>query len=242
LFPAEFFLRQVYMCTAQAATDVVLFEVSFVRFWEVVELHRLEAAFSQQEQEPAEQASLAKDSTHHLVRKFSANLNKNSKMSMMMRLGSKRGMDLLEERLCILPDSWCAHWWALASVLCIGYIALTVPYFVAFRHANLAVAVCDGLLCAFFAADMYLRLQYFAVEEDGDLVRAQEEFSSIYLDSHLKWDLISVLPVALIALGTPPPSLHTHTHRLHNFRSATACLDSVVHILLRDNDCWLVLH
>jgi hypothetical protein len=165
-----------------------------------VELHRLEAVFAHQQQQGAEE--LNKDSTHQLVSKFSANLgNKNSKMSHMMRMESKRDLSLLEEQKCFLPDSWVHHGWAIASLLCIGYIALTVPYCVAFRHISVAVVVCDALLCAFFTADMYLRLRYFAVMEDGELVSCQEQFSGIYQEDKLKWDLVSALPIALVVLG-----------------------------------------
>lgn len=206
----EFFLRQIYKCTAQASSDVVLFELSFAAFWAVVEVHRLEESFSGQcQQQQRDEDQLTKDSTHQLVKKFSSNLgNKNSKMSMMMSVSSSyRGQVFQEEHTCVLPDSWIHHCWSMASIVCIVYLSLSVPFFIAFRSRQLtvtaavAVVVCDALLCVFFSVDMYLRLRYFAVLEEGELVRNQKQFSSIYLEDQLKWDLVSTLPIGLVVLG-----------------------------------------
>lgn len=209
LLSTEFFLRQIYKCTAQAASDATLFEVSFVHFWEVVERHRLEDTFTQQLQMQGAWGGgvgvgdeLVRDSTSQLVEKFHKNLNKNSKMSQMMRVSSLHRLGLADDdHYVVLPDSVFHHCWAMASIGCIAYIALTVPYFVAFRNMNMAIAVCDALLCVFFGADMFLRLRHFAVLEDGALLRNREHFGSLYWDFSLKWDLVSTLPIALILLG-----------------------------------------
>lgn len=179
---------------------MIAFEVKFTSFWEVVELHRLDEVFSLLEQ--AGETSLVRSSTQHLVSKFSSNLNKNAKMSMMMKLSSKRGLVQMDERPCILPDSWFSHIWSMLSILLICYIALTVPYFAAFGNsATLAIAVIDVLLFVFFSVDIFLRLRYFAVLEEGEIVRLREHFSAIYMETRLKWDLISTVPFALIIFG-----------------------------------------
>lgn len=200
----------MYRCTAQAASDVSLFEVSFSQFWEVMELHRLEDAFMLQLDNATEGGVdvLAKDSTHHLVNKFHSNLNKNSKMSHMMSMNPNLSKLYADEGLVILPDSWFYLWWSLASLLCICYLAFTVPFCVAFSEVSLAVVVCDALMCAFFSTDIWLRLHCFAVVDEGELVRQQEHISAIYQETLLRWDLLSTLPIALVVLGEQRETLH----------------------------------
>ena len=190
------------MCTAQASSDVALFALTFPDFWEIVEHHRQEDTFLRMQQtEVGISGSLTKDSTHQLVQKFSSNLNKNSKMSQMMRMSSVKGLKICPESYYIPPDSWLQNIWSIASILFIVYISLTVPYLLAFREVVLTIAVMDSILFAFYAVDMFFRVRLFAIELDGEILVDRNDFSSVYFSEKFKWDLCSTFPIALIVLG-----------------------------------------
>ena len=189
----EFFLRQTYDLTAQASTDVLLFEVSYNDFWEVVELHSQEDMLVQEKGDEGE--ALEKNSTRKIVEKFKTNMAKNSKMSLRMRTNSKTFQDV---HVCIKPNSWTSRSWTLASLFFITYISLTVPFYIAFRNGDIAIAICDCILFVFLAVDLYLRLRWFAVLEEGELITDYAHFSVLYRDRYLKVDILSLLPIAPI--------------------------------------------
>lgn len=195
----EFFYQCCYSCGAQVgseASTVMLYELTYESFIRLAETHNLLSSFATQLY--SLHRKTVKSSTEAVVLKLKENL-KNSKMTKMVYFDAS---PTNSHPLVILPNSYFAKMWMFLSVVLIAYIALTVPYYIAFNQINYSIAILDSIVFTFFTIEIYLKLRYFAAESNGVLVTIPSQFSSLYMRSGLRWDLITILPVALLVYGT----------------------------------------
>ena len=187
---SEFFFQSYYSCAAQASADVVCLELKFSDFWRLVCAHHLESSYSSQLQ--LSQAAFNKSSTANLVKTLKSNL-KNSKMTKMLVMPS---VAVSKSRI-IYPNSLFAKLWTLSTMCALIYTSFTVPYFIAFPSKSVVIAALDILCTAFFAADMFLSLRHFAIEENGVIISEIPKFSKLYMEKRFKSAIIALLPFAI---------------------------------------------
>jgi hypothetical protein len=121
----------------------------------------------------------------------------------------------------LLPSSRVARMWNLLYFLVVLYTAFSVPFYPAFStESGVSVAstdqipasqllisspisggslfAADVVMYAFFVADIFLRMNNFAIEHEGKLLKQPLEFSAVYKKTYFYSDCLSVVPLSLI--------------------------------------------
>ena len=163
----------------------------------MVERHGLEKEYLLQVK--AEEEDLVKNSTDQLVARFKA-LRSNAKVSAMMFNSSMPTIQSADE-VPILLDSWLYHSWVAVSIALTLYIAISVPYFIVFPEAELGTVICDSIMFVFFALDILLRMRYFAMSYQGELITTRQDVFNVYMRKYFTWDMLSTLPIGLLVYG-----------------------------------------
>jgi CRP-like cAMP-binding protein len=156
----NFFLREPHICTAKAASNCEIFQLTFEDFWTCLHHGSLSTSYLDYLEE--NQKSLHKFSA--MVNKMKNNLN-SSKMAKMMDTGQD---DSIPKHI-ILPNSKPRRIWDSVACLLTTVLVVIIPYRICFADKKFAAVwlVVDILLDLFFVVDIYLRMKHFAEMKDG---------------------------------------------------------------------------
>lgn len=206
---AEFFLKNVYTCTAKVATttttdtnsssvggkDIVCtFEIEYDEFYQLLVDFKLEH-FYQQVLEQNE-TKLYKHSTLAIVSKLNLNLNQlRLKKLLSLRLPN---IPVIE---CYSENNVFYQIWNTVMLIVITMVAIWIPYYMAFAKSYQVKwqLVIDILVIAIYWVDIYLRM-FILSYLDGQISSIKEPslVYKTYIRSSFLLDLISAIPFSLL--------------------------------------------
>lgn len=152
--------------------------------------------------------------------KNTVNISANLKSKKIAHIFQEDGANAMKDNPnVLLPGSPFRRMWSLWSGICLLYLIVTVPFFVAFYpeietfsdvSSNMILLICIGieiLVDLFFMVDIYLRLNRFACLDTslGEFITDKTIFRDRYIKSKFVPDLLASLPLDWIALVTFGP-------------------------------------
>ena len=170
--------------------------------------------------------SKAEYDVNEKVEKMRKNLKAGGKMAQMLMLDTN---DASDKPLVFLPDSLFRRYWDILCMIIMLMNFFSVPVRIAFYEQDTpsmgepAWLALNVVLDMIFFMDIVLNLRYFAVVYEGLLISDRAEFSELYKQGRLKWDVIACLPVDSVLYLAGIPLIRTYalfrlTRALHLFR------------------------
>ena len=192
---AEFFTRRSYSCAARVFSEVHCYELEFSNFWHTVVSHELVGAYFGH-MKSAEFTALLTTSTKSLVGALQSNM-KNPKLIKLMNTNRT----VSGKEFCLLPMSPLSQIWSCIILSIIVYIAITVPYYIAFGGENNFILSGDIATNVLLIIDIYLNLSIFAVEIDGEIITSVAEFKKLYLKGDCMFHVLCAAAIPLVSFG-----------------------------------------
>ena len=138
----------------------------------------------------------SKNGSQRAMQNFSA--HPKCKQITMGSTSSEGQMTQLGQQCLVLPGSvFLLVWQSLLLGIC-GYNAVMIPFRLAFDDSHKSIVV-DWALDVFFVVDMLLNYRFISFIQDGELVTDPDKIQKNYMARRFKMDLISTLPLDLIA-------------------------------------------
>lgn len=210
----EFFTRSLYACAAVCSSDVVhMLEISYTDFWDVVCKHKLQEQYAHEHSR--NKVHLLNHSSTAIVYRLQSNM-RNSKMIKMMTNAAPSAST--RPSWIVLPGSAIAIAWTVLSLVCVVYVALSVPYQIAllqpitssalsaygneaYSSQRLNLLFLDCFWIVFAAVDVFLRCCCFAIKENGILIDKQDAFLELYMNQWIIYDVIAAFPTAIVVMA-----------------------------------------
>lgn len=200
----EFFSRTLHPCSVQCSEHSQVFLLEFAMFWKIIEHHNLARKYRDFTKE--NEADIQKVSSKALIEKVKRNLKSNKMTKMLSHVAVKKKTGLV-----INPDTLFRYMWDIVSLLFAVYFAVSLPLVLGFSmnpgwKVQWVIVAADSCAIAFFWVDIYMHLMHFAAKQQGVLIVKPTEFRQLYMRSSLLSDIVSTLPVSIVAnvIGVNP--------------------------------------
>ena len=110
--------------------------------------------------------------------------------------------DFLREHALIMPTSWSRQAWDFVAILFGIYVAIFLPYRIAFMEEHIVlIAIFDVIIDCFFLCDIVLNFFTAYVDELGAVITARRRIARHYASTWLMPDLLSSIPWDWFFLG-----------------------------------------
>ena len=222
----SFFLFEPQICTAKAAEMCEVFQLHMSDFLSGLNDYQLSSQF---------RADLS--SNHHSLLEAKAaieNTITNLSSTKMVKFFDANDDVFKVPKGVVLPDSNVRIAWDIALFVGLLYLIMSIPLQISFATIGKVGFSLDVFVDLFFMADVYCRLRKFAVVKNGYLLTRPYDFGKLYRETTYRRDLVSVLPISILAFALGVRNQYYGICRLVRFTrvmSFVKYLESVIEIL-----------
>jgi hypothetical protein len=177
---------------------------------------------------------LQSSSTKAAIEKIQHNLHGNKLTKMLQQT-----LPVSKEFWVITPDHPMAQAWNSICFLISCYYSLTIPLLICFHMSSaLMMFVTLDIICVIISViDMYVRLRFMALIQDGRLISDPLEFSHHYWTKSFSYDFISSLPLALVVYALTRKTGVYSFLRLLQFMKLVN-METLFNTFLDAMECW----